>query len=260
MRVDYRSFLDKIWEALPAAEYVAMASDPHVLGNPLLKTQHFIGSSKWEFVSETEAIGWHQLRVPHQRYTDDSRKEVAVKGHAHGSNQHWYKKIDGVWKFAGLAPIIRWGEFDFESVFASGRETFGEKENVEEQLAVAAGVSASITEANAEGFSESISSKAPNTPVSTQPSTDASGDRMQTLETTSSVDTPPDSEDLTLSAKIAQSPQPKQNPPSSAFDHHQDSVAIDQDQVELMRMAKEDGKEFEMHVEQVPADRITVIV
>lgn len=149
MRVDYRSFLDKIWEALPAAEYVAMASDPHVLGNPLLKTQHFIGSSKWEYVSETEAIGWHQLRVPHQRYTDESRKEVAVKGHAHGSNQHWYKKIDGVWKFAGLAPIIRWGEFDFDSVFESGRETFGDKEKVKEQMAVAAGVSADVGEANA---------------------------------------------------------------------------------------------------------------
>ena len=150
MRIDYRSFLDKIWEAMPAVEYVAMASDPHVLCDPLLKTQHFIGSSKWEYVSENEAIGWHQLRVPHQRYTDESRKQVAVKGHAHGSNQHWYKKIDGVWKFAGLAPIIRWGEFDFESVFASGRETFGEQEKVEEQVAVAAGVLAEVAPAPAQ--------------------------------------------------------------------------------------------------------------
>lgn len=149
MRIDYRSFLDKIWEAMPAEEYVAMASDPHVLGDPLLKTQHFIGSSKWEYVSETEAIGWHQLRVPHQRYTDESRTEIAVKGHAHGSNQHWYKKIDNVWKFAGLAPIIRWGEFDFDSVFASGRDTFGDSNKVEEQVAVAAGVSAEVGLENA---------------------------------------------------------------------------------------------------------------
>ena len=130
MRIDYRSFLDKIWEAMPADEYVAMASSPAVLGDPLLKTQHFIGSSKWEKVSDTEAIGYHQLRVPHQRFKDESRKEVVVKGHAHGSNQHWYRKIDGVWKFAGLAPIIRWGEFDFDKVFETGRETFGEKEQV----------------------------------------------------------------------------------------------------------------------------------
>ncbi|KAL9074443.1 MAG: hypothetical protein Q9161_002231 [Pseudevernia consocians] len=142
MRIDYRSFLDKLWEALPADEYVAMASDPHVLGDPLLKTQHFIGSSKWEKVSDTEAIGWHQMRVPHQRYTDETRTVVAVKGHAHGSNQHWYKKVDGKWKFAGLAVEIRWAEFDLDKVFASGRDTFGEaeKEKMMDEAAILTGI------------------------------------------------------------------------------------------------------------------------
>jgi len=78
--------------------------------------------------------------VAHQRYTDETRTEVAVKGHAHGSNQHWYRKIDGVWKFAGLAPIIRWGEFDFDKVFASGRERFGDQEKALNEVAVVAGV------------------------------------------------------------------------------------------------------------------------
>ena len=121
---------------MPADEYVAMASDPHVLGDPLLKTQHFIGASKWEKVSDTEVVGWHQLRVPHQRYTDESRKEVAVKGHAHGSNQHWYRKVDGAWKFAGLAVEIRWGEFEFDKVFARGEEKFSQavKEAVGTQI------------------------------------------------------------------------------------------------------------------------------
>jgi len=104
-----------------------MASDPKVLGNPLLKTQHFIGGTKWEKVSEDEIIGWHQLRVPHQKYTDATMSEVAVKGHAHSTNQHWYKKIDGEWKFAGLNPEIRWSEFDFDKVFEEGREELGEK-------------------------------------------------------------------------------------------------------------------------------------
>lgn len=142
MRIDYRSFLDKIWEALPADEYVAMASDPHVLGDPLLKTQHFIGSSKWEKVSDTEAIGWHQLRVPHQRYTDETKTAVAVKGHAHGTNQHWYKKVDGKWKFAGLAVEIKWSEFDLDKVFANGRNTFGESERLKmvEEAAVLTGI------------------------------------------------------------------------------------------------------------------------
>lgn len=146
MRIDYRSFLNKLWEALPADEYVAMASDPHVLGDPLLKTQHFIGSSKWEKVSDTEVIGWHQLRVPHQRYTDETKTQVAVKGHAHGTNQHWYKKVDGKWKFAGLAVEIKWAEFDLDKVFASGRDTFGEseKEKMMDGAAVITGIPGDI--------------------------------------------------------------------------------------------------------------------
>lgn len=111
-----------------------MISDQAVLGSPLLRTQHFIGGSRWEKVSDTEVIGHHQLRVPHQVYTDASLKEVKCKGHAHSYNKHWYRKVDGVWKFAGLAPEIRWSEYDFEKVFASGKEAYGEKE--EEQKIV----------------------------------------------------------------------------------------------------------------------------
>ena len=48
LRIDYRSFLNKIWEAMPADEFITMASDPHVLGDKTLKTQHFQGASKWE--------------------------------------------------------------------------------------------------------------------------------------------------------------------------------------------------------------------
>ncbi|KAK1072992.1 Scytalone dehydratase [Friedmanniomyces endolithicus] len=127
LRIDYRSFLNKLWEAMPADEFVAMASDPKVLGDPLLMTQHFIGGTKWEKVSDTEITGYHQLRVPHQKYKDASRKEVVVKGHAHSYNTHWYKKVEGVWKFAGLDPDIRWGEYDFDKVFESGREELGEE-------------------------------------------------------------------------------------------------------------------------------------
>lgn len=111
---------------MSADEFVKMASDPNVLGNPLLRTQHFFGVTRWERVSDTEVIGYHQLRVPHQVYTDATLKEVAVKGHAHSSNTHWYRKVDGVWKFAGLCPDIRWTEYDFDKVFATGRDQFGD--------------------------------------------------------------------------------------------------------------------------------------
>ncbi|KAK6087765.1 scytalone dehydratase [Seiridium cupressi] len=144
LRIDYRSFLDKIWEAMPAEEFIAMISDESVLGDPLLMTQHFIGGTKWEKVSDTEVIGVHQLRVPHQRYTDETRTKVAVKGHAHSTNTHWYRKVDGEWKFAGLNPEIRWGEFDFDKVFASGREAFGDELRAED--AKAEGIPAKMQE------------------------------------------------------------------------------------------------------------------
>jgi scytalone dehydratase len=115
-----------MWEAMPADEFITMASDPMFLGNPLLKTQHFIGASKWEKISDDEIIGYHQLRVPHQKYTDESFKTVAVKGHAHGGGTMWYRKVSGVWKFAGLCPNIRWCEYDYDKVFAEGRDHFGE--------------------------------------------------------------------------------------------------------------------------------------
>jgi len=103
-----------------------MISDKSVLGNPLLRTQHFVGASRWEKVSDDEVVGYHQLRVPHQKYTDETLTEVAVKGHAHSANKHWYKKVDGVWKFAGLCPDIRWFEYNFDQVFAEGRDEFGD--------------------------------------------------------------------------------------------------------------------------------------
>ncbi|KKA17756.1 Scytalone dehydratase [Rasamsonia emersonii CBS 393.64] len=101
LRIDYRSFLDKLWEAMPSDEFIMMASDPRFLGNPLLKTQHFIGLSTWQKVSDDEIVGTHQLRVPHQKYTDSSMREVAVKGHAHGTATMWYKRVEHEWKFAG---------------------------------------------------------------------------------------------------------------------------------------------------------------
>lgn len=99
-----------------------MASDPNVIGNPLLRTQHFIGGSKWEKTDDENIIGYHQLWVPHQVYSDESCTKVAIRGYAHSFNLHWYKKVKGVWKFAGLNPDIRWTEFDFDKVFEAGRE------------------------------------------------------------------------------------------------------------------------------------------
>lgn len=134
--VDYRSFLNKKWDAMPAPDFLAMASSPAVLGDPTLRTQHFIGASRWHRLADDEIVGFHQLRVPHQRYADAECKTVVVKGHAHSTNKHWYRLVDGVWKFAGLAPDIRWFEYDFDAVFAAGRDALGEDEAAAAKAAV----------------------------------------------------------------------------------------------------------------------------
>ena len=102
---------------MPAEEFVGMASAPNFLGNPRLKTQHFIGASKWVQTSESEMTGYHQIRAAHQKYVDDALTEVAVKGHSHGKATVWYRKVDGVWKFGGIEPDIRWKEYDVDKIF-----------------------------------------------------------------------------------------------------------------------------------------------
>ena len=113
---------------MPEDAFIGMASDPKVLGNPRLKTQHFVGATKWVKTSDTEVTGYHQMRVAHQKYADDKLTEVKVKGHGHGKGTIWYRKVDDEWKFAGIEPDIRWSEYDHDKIFEEGEEEFGEKE------------------------------------------------------------------------------------------------------------------------------------
>lgn len=43
-----------------------------------------------------------------------------------------------MWKFAGLDPQIRWFEYDFDKVFATGRDQFGTDEAAETEKPAAA--------------------------------------------------------------------------------------------------------------------------
>lgn len=106
-----------IWEKMPAQEFIEMASSPKFLGNACIKTQHFIGASKWVQSGEKDIIGYHQMRVAHQRYQDDELTVVLYKGHAHGKATIHYHFENGDWKFAGLEPDIRWAEDNYEKIF-----------------------------------------------------------------------------------------------------------------------------------------------
>jgi scytalone dehydratase len=106
-----------LWQSMPAAQFVEMASSPKFLGNARIKTQHFIGAGRWIKTGEDEITGYHQMRVAHQKYKDEELKEVIYKGHAHGKATVQYRRIDGIWKFAGLEPNIRWSEHDYDKIF-----------------------------------------------------------------------------------------------------------------------------------------------
>lgn len=109
--------MGKVWETMPAEDFIAMASNPHFLGNQRIKTQHFIGASRWVQISDTEMMSYNQMRVAHQKYRDDDLKEVLYKGHAHGKATVYFRKVEGAWKFAGLVPDIRWSEGDYDKIF-----------------------------------------------------------------------------------------------------------------------------------------------
>jgi len=98
-------------------EFVGMVSSHGFVGDPLVDTQHFIGGSKFEKISDTAAFGDHQIRAAHQRYTDKDKKKVEAKGHGHAVIRHNYQLIDGTWKLAGLRPTVRWNEYEFEKIF-----------------------------------------------------------------------------------------------------------------------------------------------
>lgn len=111
--------MNKLWEAMPAEEYIGVISSPNFLGNTRLKTQHFVGATKWIQNDVNEITGYHQMRVAHQKYADDESKEVEVKGHAYGKSIIRYKRVNMLWKFAGITPDIRWSEYDYDKIFGA---------------------------------------------------------------------------------------------------------------------------------------------
>lgn len=102
---------------MSAEDFVGIMSHVGFVGDPLVHTQHHIGASKWQKLSEEEAVGYHQLRAAHQRYTAPDRRLVENKGHGHAMVKHHYRRIDGEWKLQGLRPTIRWNEFEAERMF-----------------------------------------------------------------------------------------------------------------------------------------------
>lgn len=105
LRIDYSIVGHGRADKMPAAQFIAMMSSPKLLGGPLVRTQHLMGASKYELVSEPEIIGQYHIHAARQRsYADGVTGEN--KGHGHSFVKHWYWKVDGAWKLTGLCPRV----------------------------------------------------------------------------------------------------------------------------------------------------------
>ncbi|KAJ6146943.1 hypothetical protein N7497_008925 [Penicillium chrysogenum] len=103
LTVDYTKIGLKRWDNMSADDYMAMITHPGFLGGQ----NHQDPASAWS----------DMLRAAHQVYETEELKTVKLRGHSHATNEHYYLKIDGVWKFAGLKPNVRFDELRFDEVF-----------------------------------------------------------------------------------------------------------------------------------------------
>ena len=110
IRLDFRDLGGSLHESLTPEEYAAILTG--VIGDKRLMTQHHLGGSKWERLSDGTVRAWHQLRIAHQRYADESLSVVVNHGHGHGVVQHGYRKINGAWKLEMVVPDNHWSEYD----------------------------------------------------------------------------------------------------------------------------------------------------
>lgn len=117
LQIDYRDINGNLWPAMPSDEFVHIMSHVGFVCDPLVRTQHHIGASRWQKIREDYVVGHHQLRAAHQRYSATDRKKVESRGHSHALMKHLYKKIGGEWKLAGLKPTVSWNDISFSRAF-----------------------------------------------------------------------------------------------------------------------------------------------
>lgn len=120
IRLDFRSLQGALHENLSPEEYSTILIG--MIGDKRLKTQHLLGGSQWERLSDGTVRVAYQIRVAHQRYVDESLHEVVNKGHGHGVTTHWYRKIDEAWKLEGVAPRLEWDEYDIFGTLAPPKD------------------------------------------------------------------------------------------------------------------------------------------
>ena len=90
-----------------AEDFVALVASPKMFGNPLLRTQHLVGASKWEKATDNEIFAYHQIRSGSVQLVDTESKVESAEKFRRVIIKHTYSKIYGHWKLAGLKPMSR---------------------------------------------------------------------------------------------------------------------------------------------------------
>lgn len=108
---------------MTAEAFLAMMSSPGFLGDPLIRTQHFIGATKWRKFGSDRIEGYHQIRSTHHRFDtvpvgDNAEGQTApVAAKAHVLATITYVSVNGEWKWGGIKTDIRWHDGRFVDVF-----------------------------------------------------------------------------------------------------------------------------------------------
>ncbi|KAH7143480.1 scytalone dehydratase [Dactylonectria macrodidyma] len=103
LRTDYTELGGPIDEAVPADDFVARASSV-MFGDPLLRTHHLLGASKWSVDEKMHVTGRHQVRSESRILASEGSKEVSTESHRWVVVTVSYAKVDGAWKVSGIAP------------------------------------------------------------------------------------------------------------------------------------------------------------
>jgi scytalone dehydratase len=126
--VNYSGVNNSTADKMPAKSFVEMMKNPLFLGDRNIDSQHLLGLSKWRKTSDTEIVSQHQSRAAHMRW-NEGREDIAAKGHGHGLVTMFYRKVDGEWKWGGIATKVDFNEHHFEDVFVGSAGKFDKDGN-----------------------------------------------------------------------------------------------------------------------------------
>lgn len=126
--MDYGDVKNDVFE-VPSEQYVQTADANHLV----VTTQHLIGGvAKWEKTAD-EIKATFQIRVAKVKWRDQKCADEVARANAHGVCTVPYRKIDGVWKVAGLKPHIAWVLGDPHVFFGDVEDMSGGLRDGEEQ-------------------------------------------------------------------------------------------------------------------------------